>query len=179
MLRECDPSDHHPPLIISTVIATLTIVHRTCGIAYTGRTSVSEIVTFEDLKQMTRGKATISNVLYYQISFLSEQRLFFSYDFSSPSQDPCVLGFLRLENTAYAGFPSRGSLEIQAETAMNHILIDSTGAPRPPCRLLPSSFASCGNRASGKTFASGITKTRVWFVHREKPRVENEESTLS
>lgn len=44
------------------------------------------------------------------------------------------------------GFPfSRGSvarlLEIQAETAMNHILIDSTGAPRP--RALPLHPRAC------------------------------------
>jgi len=67
-------------------------------------------------------------------------------------------------------------LEIQAETAMNHVLIDSTGAPRPP--LLPSASRVWKPRER--------RDVRVWHhkesrlaVHREKPHVENEESTLS
>jgi len=113
---------------------------------------------------MTKGNVTFSlNALYYQISFFFKQRPFFSYDFSSPLQDAlCSAIFYdrRTHMQASLRIVAR-LLEIQAETAMNHVLIDSTGAPRPPCRSFLQPRA-CGNRVSGETFASGITKNRVW-----------------
>lgn len=68
-------------------------------------------------------------------------------------------------------------LEIQAETAMNHILIDSTGEPRDH-RVLPFSFAFTHMRrgTDGKTFASGITKN-VWSFTGKSLALKMKEST--
>lgn len=67
------------------------------------------------------------------------------------------------EQRVHAGFRSRQVvarlLEIQAETTMNHILIDSTGVPRN--RLLPPAWRARKPR--------GRKDVRVW--HRKESRL--------
>lgn len=76
--------------------------------------------------------------------------LFFPYDFLLRLLDetPCARRFSKIRECTRRLPLTRvvaRLLEIQAETTMNHILIDSTGAPRP--LLLPPLPRACGNRA--------------------------------